>query len=332
MNSKNLLKKKEFVVSLKNHLELVQKELDEINKKIDSIETKEKISEWQKLDFVEGKSIHELREEQTKISHEINSIQKEIKGKKSKSLLIIELFLLPIVFLLITASGIDTDILDLSSQESSPIKTRFFTENLKGDTVNTWKSWRLVGTSMNVNIVSPRSMEEDKIDVIIDAIKSEESIDVDDSLTHKGPRGTSSTFFKGWTGALKDASNTESLYNIPTDFKVIRRSGGEGDIIITLSNIKDNDGFTGYTKSIVDGNEILKSFITIYDISNLNDEELSTIVRHEFGHALGLGHSTAPEDLMAPTIDMTIPYISECNIAAIKDLYSGIQGDTVCEK
>jgi len=26
------------------------------------------------------------------------------------------------------------------------------------------------------------------------------------------------------------------------------------------------------------------------------------------------------------------PYISECNIAAIKDLYSGIQGDTVCEK
>jgi len=263
MNSKNLLKKKESVVSLKNHLELVQKELDQINKKIDSIETKEKISEWQKLDFVEGKSIHELREEQTKISHEINSIQKEIKGKKSKSLLIIELFLLPIVFLLITASGIDTDILDLSSQESSPIKTRFFTENLKGDTVNTWKSWRLVGTSMNVNIVSPRSMEEDKLDVIIDAIKSEESIDVDDSLTHKGPRGTSSTFFKGWTGALKDASNTETLYTIPTDFKVIRTIGGEGDIIITLSNIKDNDGFTGYTKSIVDGNEILKSFITI---------------------------------------------------------------------
>ena len=332
MNSKYFLKKKESVKNLKAHLELIKKDLDDINKKIYSTETNEKISEWEKLEFVEGKSIDDLKEQQIKLSHKITSIQKELKGKKSKSLLIIELFLLPIVFLLITVSGIDTDILDLSSQESSPIKTKFFIENLKGDTVNTWKSWRLVGTSMNVNIVSPRSMEEDKIDVIIDAIKSEESIDVDDSLTHKGPRGTSSTFFKGWTGALKDASNTESLYNIPTDFKVIRRSGGEGDIIITLSNIKDNDGFTGYTKSIVDGNEILKSFITIYDISNLNDEELSTIVRHEFGHAIGLGHSTAPEDLMAPTIDMTIPYISECNIAAINDLYSGIQGDTVCEK
>ena len=83
---------------------------------------------------------------------------------------------------------------------------------------------------------------------------------------------------------------------------------------------------------LIKSRKILKSFITIYDISNLNDEELSTIVRHEFGHAIGLGHSTAPEDLMAPTIDMTIPYISECNIAAINDLYSGIQGDTVCEK
>jgi predicted Zn-dependent protease len=64
----------------------------------------------------------------------------------------------------------------------------------------------------------------------------------------------------------------------------------------------------------------------------LTDEELSTIVRHEFGHALGLGHSTAPEDLMAPNIDMTVPYISECNIDAIVNLYNGVQGSTVCEK
>ena len=177
MNSKYLIKKKESVKNLKAHLELIKKDLDDINKKIYSTETNEKISEWEKLEFVEGKSIDDLKEQQIKLSHEITSIQKELKGKKSKSLLVIELFLLPIVFLLITVSGIDTDILDLSSQESSPIKTKFFIENLKGDTVNTWKSWRLVGTSMNVNIVSPRSMEEDKIDVIIDAIKSEESID-----------------------------------------------------------------------------------------------------------------------------------------------------------
>ena len=185
---------------------------------------------------------------------------------------------------------------------------------------------------MNVNIVNARGMDEHKIDVIIDAITSDESIDIDDSISHKGPKGTSSSYYKGWSGALKQVSDLETKFNIPTNFNVIKSYGGEGDVIITLSNLKDNDGYTGYTKSIVEGNEILKSFITIYDVSNLTDEELSTIVRHEFGHALGLGHSTAPEDLMAPTIDMTIPYISQCNIAAIEDLYNGIQGSTVCEK
>ena len=92
------------------------------------------------------------------------------------------------------------------------------------------------------------------------------------------------------------------------------------------------DGYTGYTKSIVEESEILKSFITIYDVSNLSNEQLETITRHEFGHALGLGHSTAPEDLMAPSIDMTYPYISECNVAAIVDLYNGAEDSTVCEK
>lgn len=325
-------KNTESVDQLKIHLDLIKHELDKVNNKIKTLEEKVEISEWQKIDFVEGKSINELKEQERKLSRDIYSVQKEIKKTKSKPILIAELFLLPIVFTLVMSTGVDINFLESSSQESDSFKTRLFIENLRGDTVDTWKSWRLIGTSMNVNIVNPRGMDESKIDVIIDAITSDESFDIDDSISHKGPKGTSSSYYNGWSGALKQVSDIETKFNIPTNFNVNKSYDGEGDVIITVSNLKDNDGFTGYTKSIVDGNEIVKSFITIYDVSNLTDEELSTIVRHEFGHALGLGHSTAPEDLMAPTIDMTIPYISQCNIAAIKDLYNGIQGSTVCEK
>lgn len=325
-------KNNESVDQLKIHLDLIKHELDKVNNKIKTLEEKVEISEWQKIDFVEGKSINELKEQERKLSRDIYSVQKEIKKTKSKPILIAELFLLPVVFTLVMSTGVDINFLESSSQESDSFKTRLFIENLRGDTVDTWKSWRLIGTSMNVNIVNPRGMDESKIDVIIDAITSDESFDIDDSISHKGPKGTSSSYYNGWSGALKQVSDIETKFNIPTNFNVNKSYDGQSDVIITVSNLKDNDGFTGYTKSIVDGNEIVKSFITIYDVSNLTDEELSTIVRHEFGHALGLGHSTAPEDLMAPTIDMTIPYISQCNIAAIKDLYNGIQGSTVCEK
>ena len=55
-------------------------------------------------------------------------------------------------------------------------------------------------------------------------------------------------------------------------------------------------------------------------------------MRHEFGHALGLAHSTAPEDLMFPTITTSIPFISECDVDAITSLYNGNrQSEVMCE-
>ena len=315
---------------LRDHLEMMKKELGETTNQIKKLENKNN-TEWDLLDLVQGKSIDELKKHEYELAQEISKIQGQIKKSHSKKLLIAELSVLPIVFLLITSTGVINTITDSSSQQT-PMKTRYFTENLKGDTVDTWKSWRLVGTTLNVNILKSPRVTDHQIEIIKNAISSEDTVVLDDSIVHKGPKGSTSIYYEGWQGALESITS-KTKYSLPTNFNFIGNSGGEGDIIITLSNIKDSDGYTGYTKSVTEENEILKSFITVYDVSELSDQQLATIVRHEFGHALGLGHSTAPEDLMAPTIDMTIPYISECNVAAIVDLYNGNENrKTICAK
>ena len=320
------------VTRLKQHLNIIKNELEYTTEQIKILEKNNKISEWEKIDDVDGKSIDELKIREKNLSNEISEIKKEIKKSRSKTLLITEVSLLPVVVLLFLASGLGDSFTETTAESNSQLKSRHLIENLRGDTVDTWKSWRLVGTTLNVNVLNAKGLSEDRIDIIEESILSETELEIDDSLTHKGPKGFSSKYYVGWAGALKQAEKQDTVYNIPTEFNVLTSSGGEGDIIITLTNLRDSDGYSGYTKSIVEGNEILKSFITIYDVNNLSDEELGTIVRHEFGHAIGLGHSTAPEDLMAPNIDMTVPYISECNIDAIAELYNGIQGSTVCEK
>ena len=76
----------------------------------------------------------------------------------------------------------------------------------------------------------------------------------------------------------------------------------------------------------------VKSTITIYNVEELSTSQITTIIRHEFGHAIGLAHTTATEELMAPTITTDYPYISPCTIHAIEKLYDGNQkSEVVCE-
>jgi len=202
-------------------------------------------------------------------------------------------------------------------------------QNLKGDVISLNKYWKISkGSTLNINIINSASISERAIDVIKDAVMSTKTLEIDNSFLNNKPKNSVSTYYMGWNGALDTAENTK--IPIPRNFKITNSPNVYGDIIVILSNIKDRSGNTGYTKTVLEGEEIVKAFITIYEVDSLTKNELGTIMRHEFGHALGLGHATDNQDLMAPTIDMTYPFISQCNIIAISDLYNEKSGVTTC--
>lgn len=275
-----------------------------------------------------------IRELQTE-NHVINKlITYNLSGKSSyASGKIILGVLCAISIFILTQQVFSYSIIDFGSDDAAPMKTKYVIDNLQGDKVKTALSWRIVsGIPLAVNVVNSGIVSQDKINAIKNAILSEEKVQIDGALDGKETR-SALTYYKGWTGALQQASAQSTIYAVPSSFNILESSKGEGDILITLTNGRDSDGYSGYTRSIADGNEILKSYITIYDVDSLTEEQLSIITRHELGHAIGLAHSTATEDLMAPTISTPYPFVSECDVGAVVELYNGKKtSEVVCEK
>jgi predicted Zn-dependent protease len=211
--------------------------------------------------------------------------------------------------------------------------SNYVIQNLQGDTVDTWVAWNVAyGRVINIHVTNTANVPQIMIDAIKDAILSTKTVTIDDSLTGKGPKGTSSTYFIGWEGAIENAYSEPTKRYIPQKFDINGAPNGVGDIEIILTNDVNPDGYSGYTKSIVDGNEILKSKITIFKANKLDPDRLESIIRHEFGHAMGLGHSTATEDLMSPMLP-DYPYISGCDVDTLKGLYDGDKNSkVVCQK
>ena len=229
----------------------------------------------------------------------------------------------------------DTDIEKGSTDGMASFTSKYLIENLRGDTIDTVSSWKLgEDESLYVNIINSANLSEDNLERIKNVIFSEDVIDIDNSFLHKGPAGTYSTYYMGWQGALTSAANYETKLVIPTKFDIVESSSGVGDISITLTSLMDTDGYSGFTKSIADEseNQILKSQIIIYDADKLAGNQIDAILRHEMGHALGLAHSTTPEDLMAPQMQTEYPFISPCDVDAIISLYDGqSSSQVVCQ-
>ena len=316
--------------SIKN--EIIELELKLALSKQELAASKQKLK-YKTLQF---RQLEKAKEKQ--LGNDVDAISSQIITIQNKVNKNTRLLFFTVILSMITVSGFlifNMDYENGSTDGIAPFTSKYLIENLRGDTIDTGSSWKIVeGESLYVNIINSANISEDNLERVKNAILSEDVIDIDNSFLHKGPAGTYSTYYMGWQGALKSAAKSETKLVIPTKFDIVESSSGMGDISITLTGLMDTDGYSGFTKSIADEseNQILKSQITIYEADKLAGNQISAILRHEMGHALGLAHSTAPEDLMAPQMQTEYPFISPCDVDAIISLYDGqSSSQVVCQ-
>ena len=184
-----------------------------------------------------------------------------------------------------------------------------------------------------IHIKNSIAYPEHKLDAIKDAIISTETIQVPNDYLEIQPTNGTTTYFKGWLGAGINLRQTFDITegNPPTvefvDFPE------NADVIIIPTDHRSGDGSLGWTNSVIDKDtqKIIRSSITIYQFDQLTSDQISVIMRHEGGHAIGLGHSTDPKDLMYPTVDTEYPYISPCDILGrVAVIFEKTDSEVVC--
>lgn len=268
----------------------------------------------------------------------VEKLEKDVKSKNGINLVILSLVIVVAISLFVFASVIipqsQSNNLGQTNNGSAELRGSYLVQNLKGDKINTWISWKIVPTDVfHIHVIQSDQVTESRLKIIHDVIFSEEKLEIANEELHKSSQGIT-TYYKGWAGALKVANLSGTTFSVPISFHTQITELGEGNVIIKLTDLENPDGYAGYTKSLADENnhQILKSEITIYDVDSLSDENFEAVVRHELGHAFGLAHSSDPDDLMYDVILTTHPYISECDVGAIEGLYNGSEkSEVICQ-
>ena len=156
-----------------------------------------------------------------------------------------------------------------------------------------------------VLINSESEITENKKAIIDNVIMSEKSILLDNQ-----------NYFEGWQGALDQINYADNLKVklVFTDTEKL-----ENMILINLKN--ESSEFDGYTTYDLNQNKIIKSYVSIYNSENLSDEDFEKILRHEFGHSLGLAHSRNIDDIMSALLPTSNQYVSNEDISALSFLF-----------
>ncbi len=165
-------------------------------------------------------------------------------------------------------------------------------------------------------------VKDNKIPVLIlrDAKVSVKQVDIVEYIINAKEVNSKRTLFLGWNEGIKEVSKSFGV-EVPT-LQVQYKLNSTEAITIHLMDKTSNEGYDGYTNLSYDQNgKIKKAFIRIYNVDELNKVQLKLIIRHELGHALGLGHTNSKNDLMQSIMDMNYNAISLLDLKALALLY-----------
>ena len=174
--------------------------------------------------------------------------------------------------------------------------------------------WKLLDDkTLHVSIIKETPLSPDQLASIKKAIVGYGTVKSDAITT-----------YVSWNEALETVPEYKSS-SMPTNIVLESDDDEDANVSIYVTDEK-NIIYSGYTANVIEHKQIVKSNIIIYDINNLTDKQISSIVRHEFGHALGLRHSAFTDDLMFGAVPVP-SYISEHDVATLLSLYGSVIND-----
>lgn len=183
------------------------------------------------------------------------------------------------------------------------VPTNVFANNPGIDVIAPWYG---NGDTLSVVIVNKANLDENKIAIIKKVIESDTAYSNADQI-----------FYEGWRGALKSIDSKIVQFEI-----TVSQKARTGDIIIELLT-EINPSYNGYTTQNYAYDKITHAQIQIYDSENITNAHLENLVRHEFGHALGIGHSDNQSAIMYAFMTEDPKFITPCDLAGLKVLEEG---------